>query len=166
MKTNLDLLPGPVPDEIDHRLTDLGRTNPCESLYGDNWEQEAAADLRKQGPRKFSRSTPKRQTEGYLKLLPPDTGVAPTVERLVEDFGKCFGDNLQRIYAAKGIIVPGLGNRHGDRAHAAVDHAVERRGGHRPKGPAKQPKVLHPYAEAARAERMKQQKTLYESKRS
>ena len=70
------------------------------------------------------------QTLAFLRVLDPDTGVCPSSERIITDFGKCFGRNLLEIYAVKGIIVPGCGNRYrnGHRAAASVNREVECRG--------------------------------------
>ena len=70
------------------------------------------------------------QTHAYLRVLDPDTGVCPSSDRIITDFKKCFGKNLLEIYAVKGIIVPGCGNRYrnGHRAAAIVNREVECRG--------------------------------------
>jgi hypothetical protein len=80
--------------------------------------------------RRFHRSTVTDQTLAFLRVLDPDTGVCPSSERIITDFGKCFGKNLLEIYAVKGIIVPGCGNRYrnGHRAAASVNREVECRG--------------------------------------
>eukprot|EP01052_Picozoa_sp_SAG31_P032181 SAG31_NODE_3503_length_4189_cov_1.900978_1_plen_182_part_00 len=94
--------------------------------------------------RQFDRSTVPKQTRAYLRILDPDTGVCPSSERIICDMRKCFGANLLQIHAVKGIIVPGCGNRNGDRARAAVDHEHERRGGEfRELGPRQEEGPLH-----------------------
>ena len=73
-------------------------------------------DLADDDPRKFSRRTPKVQTDSYLRLMHPETGVSPTPDQIKTDMEKCLGDptdengarvgHLWRIYEARGTVVP------------------------------------------------------------
>ena len=104
--------------------------------------------------RRFHRSTVTGQTHAYLRVLDPDTGVCPSSDRIITDYKKCFGPNLLEIYAVKGIIVPGCGNRYrnGHRAAASVNREVECRGAKkgekRTLKPRKDDAVLHADAQS------------------
>ena len=63
--------------------------------------------------------------------------------------------HLRRVLNAKGCVVPGLGNRRGDRADRAVDPEHKNWGGKRVKGPAMDPGQLHNDAKPAAAKRQK-----------
>jgi hypothetical protein len=91
-------------------------------------------------PVKFDRSTPKRQTHAYLRLLDPanpEDGGALTSVRIIQDVDRCIG-HLLPILGAGGAIVPGLGSRNGHRKITAVASLAASEnnghGGHRVKG--------------------------------
>lgn len=105
--------------------------------------------LPESNPKRFSKSTPARQDHGYLRLLDPihgPLGGTPTSKRIIQDVEKCMGNHLLKIIAAKGAIVPGLGNRNGRRR---VDGIVKR-GGKRSKGAYRPVSWVHPDAVEAR----------------
>ena len=62
-------------------------------------------------------------------------------------------------------MVPGLGNRRGDRADAAVDPEHENWGGHRVKGPAQAEMPLHADAQEVAKKRRSTAVERFESKR-
>ena len=59
----------------------------------------------------------------------PVTGFCPSSERIMPSMKKCFGENIDKIVEYKGILVPNLVRRNGDRVMTCVD----RRGGKREK---------------------------------
>ena len=73
-------------------------------------------------PAKFDRSSPKKQTAAYLRLLdpshPPEGGALTSV-RIMQDVRRCMGEHLLKISEAHGAVVPKLGSRNGWRAEAA-----------------------------------------------
>ena len=78
----------------------------------------------------------------YLRVLDPDTGVCPSSNRIIQDITKCWGENVDRICAARGAAVEDLGNRVGRRKL----EGVKKRGGKRVKGEWKMLDNLHPDA--------------------
>jgi hypothetical protein len=94
-------------------------------------DDDVAADGHKL---QFSRATPSVQTQAYLRIMDPETGVSPTPKQIVHDMTRAFTDHLRAIYDAKGTVVPGLGNlRYGRRAVAARAGMEKQSGGARPK---------------------------------
>lgn len=97
------------------------------------------ANLRKDEPRKFSITTPKRAYHSFMRVLDPTLGInsrgelvrkypnqsafgTPSRVRICEDINKCYGkrkngkpNHLFRIRDALGVVVPGIGNRNGRR---------------------------------------------------
>ena len=93
-------------------------------------DDDVAADGHKL---QFSRATPSVQTQAYLRIMDPETGVSPTPKQIVHDMTRAFTDHLRAIYDAKGTVVPGLGNvRYGRRAVAARVGLEKQSGGARP----------------------------------
>ena len=109
------------------------------------------ADGKKQmNPKKFDRSTPKRQTYAYLRLYDPAHGPnagSPLGCRIVQDMERCFGVHMLQIRGAPhfGSVVHGIGSRNG---HRRVGGAG--RGGKRQKKAASA-KWWHPDAREAQA---------------
>eukprot|EP00940_MAST-03C_sp_MAST-3C-sp2_P002550 g2550.t1 len=90
------------------------------------------ANLRKEDPRKFSLTTPKRAYRAFMRVLDPTLGVnsrgelvqkyrnqaafgTPSRARICEDINKCYGkrkdgkpNHLFRIRDALGVVVPGI----------------------------------------------------------
>ena len=94
-------------------------------------DDDVAADGHKL---QFSRATPSVQTQAYLRIMDPETGVSPTPKQIVHDMTRAFTDHLRAIYDAKGTVVPGLGNlRYGRRAVVARAGMEKQSGGARPK---------------------------------
>jgi len=82
---------------------------------------------------RFSRATPKLQTEAYLRVFDPSLGPdagAPLGSRICQDVGK-FLVALSAIRDARGTCVPGLCSRSGPRAAAST--GLGQHGGHRVK---------------------------------
>ena len=68
-------------------------------------------------PKKFDRSTPKRQSSAYLRCFDPSLGVnagCPTSTRIMHDVDSCIS-HLQLIYNNGGANVEGIGSRDGAR---------------------------------------------------
>ena len=78
-----------------------------------------------------------------MRVLHPETGVCPTSERIVGDFTRCWGKNLDKIVEARGAYVMNLGNRNGHRVRTGVN----KRGGHRVKNTWKGTEQMHPHAQ-------------------
>ena len=55
-------------------------------------------------PRKFDGSTPKRLTNSYLRLYHPETGVAPTSNRILQDVTRVLS-SLEKVLDAEGCII-------------------------------------------------------------
>ena len=119
----------------------------------------ATSHLSATNKRKFSRGTPAKQTASYRRLLMPKLGAsdvglvekyidkegALSSSRVVEDVTAIWAPHvipsenvLLRIREAKGIVIPGLGNRSGRRFVVGGE-----RGGQRAKGPALQQRWFH-----------------------
>jgi hypothetical protein len=90
--------------------------------------------------RKFSLSTPKRASFAYRRILHPETGVAPSSDRIVHDVDLVF-KNLMKIHLESGKKL-NLTSRPGRRFESFDG---ERRGGKRTKKVWKD-MVLHPHA--------------------
>ena len=95
--------------------------------------------------KKFSRATPASSSSCYLRLLHPETGVAPSSERIIQDVTRCFDKHLRAIYEANGKCVPNLGSRNGHRRVAYVNN----RGGFRVKGADQADHPIHADAQPA-----------------
>ena len=59
-------------------------------------------------PRKFDGSTPKRLSSSYLRLYHPETGVAPTSNRIIQDVTRVLS-SLEKVLDAKGCIIDKTG---------------------------------------------------------
>ena len=62
-------------------------------------------DLPKDDPRRFGLETPRQVARSYARIWDPDTGVAPSPERIAHDFLLVFEDALPRIVEGKGICL-------------------------------------------------------------
>lgn len=71
------------------------------------------ANLAKDDPKKFSRSTPKLLCSAIMRRT-CTTGGAPTAERIVQDIGR-FKPHVLAIIGSKGAAIPGIGSRNGHR---------------------------------------------------
>ena len=81
--------------------------------------------------RKFDLSTPLRATRAYKKIYDPDTGIAPSSSRILQDCDKVY-ESMETIRKKKGIRVDGVGERHGGgRDHRLL--APRAAGGYRPR---------------------------------
>ena len=96
--------------------------------------------------RKFSRATPERQTQAYLRvweMFPPSKGIMGGVDKVLLA--------LPTIQEARGTAVQGTCERNGKRKRAEAGGAKEKRGGHTTKGERKNWGARHPGALPARA---------------
>jgi hypothetical protein len=96
--------------------------------------------LRDTVTKKFSRSTPKRLAESYLRVLHPVTGGNPLSDRILQNCLK-WQVSLGVIREAGGAMVEGVGNLF------KVPHSTRGWGGRRKQRPPKPMKWLHPDAE-------------------
>jgi hypothetical protein len=106
--------------------------------------------------RKFSLSTPKRASYAYRRILDPDTGIAPSSERILHDVDLVFV-NLMKIHEAEGSKL-NLTSRPG-RRFASSD--VENRGGKRTKKQWKDMQ-LHPHAIQGRQVKIEESRERFE----
>jgi hypothetical protein len=102
-------------------------------------------NLAKDDPKKFSLATLKQGQSAYLRLFDPETGGAPSSERIVQDINK-FIPNCEAIRANSGAIVYGLGNRYGVRYISGM----KQHGGKRTKKTEFKTHFVHPDAIDAR----------------
>jgi len=93
--------------------------------------------------KRFTTANQKQMVSSYMRVLDPETGVCPSSKRIVQDITRCWGENIDRIVEARGVIVPNLGSRTGHRVVPGVDS----RGGKRVKKPWKALDKMHPHAE-------------------
>ena len=93
--------------------------------------------------KRFCTANQKQMLNSYMRVLHPDTGVCPTSERIVADFCRCWGENIDAIVKCRGTYVANLGSRNGHRVLSGVDS----RGGHRVKKPWKGVERMHPDAQ-------------------
>ena len=96
-------------------------------------------DLPKDDPRRFGLETPRQVARSYARIWDPDTGVAPSPERIAHDFLQVFEDAVPRIVEGKGICNKIAGRRHakgnkknekwkGPRKMIRADSALRRQG--------------------------------------
>lgn len=85
-------------------------------------------------PRKFSLATPKLAASAYKRIYDPDSGVAPSSERIVEDISTVIFDTFEMIADAKGLILSD-NNRRDRKRSKQIKHAGKKRkiGGYRPR---------------------------------
>ena len=89
------------------------------------------ANLSVDDERKFDLSTPLRATRAHKKIYDPDTGIAPSSSRILQDCDKVY-ESMETIRKEKGIRVDGVGERHGGgRDHRLL--APRAAGGYRPR---------------------------------
>jgi hypothetical protein len=81
--------------------------------------------------RAFSLSTPKEGSRAYLRLYHPETGIAPTSKRIIQDIEGVYVA-MVKICEAEGAFVPGLADRAGKRYIA--DTTGKKSGGARVRG--------------------------------
>ena len=109
----------------------------------------------KDDPRRFVLDKPSSIDFAHTRVMDPMLGPnagSPLGKRIVQDFNKCYGKNLQICCAAHGWAVHGVGDRKGHRAHssffgpphvvAANAHLVpmeKKRGGRRVKSSTPEP---------------------------
>ena len=86
-------------------------------------------DLPKEDPRRFGLETPRQVARSYARIWDPDTGVAPSPERIAHDFLQVFDDALPRIVEGKGICLDD--NKIAGRRHAKGKKKNEKWGGPR-----------------------------------
>ena len=75
----------------------------------------ATNDLPKEDSRRFGLETPKQVSRSYERLWDPNTGVAPSPERVATDVERVFSDAIPRIIRARGKCLDDnnvKGNRH------------------------------------------------------
>ena len=85
--------------------------------------------LKDDDPRKFDGSTHKRLSHSYHRLYHPETGVAPTSSRIIQDVTRVLS-SLQKVLDAKGCIIDET-VRTGRRFDKNENDDDERRGGPR-----------------------------------
>ena len=128
----------PWDEDLNHDLHDKVRdyATMCRFLKKDEhpqlWDKRFCVDNQKQ------------MLYSYMRVLDPETGVAPTGDRIVQDFLRCWGENIDKIVANKGCYVPDIGHRTGHRGAAAAN-MNRKRGGKRVKNPWKGSEVMHPH---------------------
>jgi hypothetical protein len=82
------------------------------------FQVSCTAGLHDDDPKKFLLSTPHNQDKAYARVMDPSLGPdagAPLGKRIVQDFAKCYGVNLEMIVMAHGWAVEGVGTRDGHR---------------------------------------------------
>ena len=109
--------------------------------------------------RKFSRATPERQTQAYLRVWE----MFPPSKRIMEDVDKVLLA-LPIIQEARGTTVQGICERNGKRKRAQADGVKNKRGGHRKKGKKKNLSARHPDALPARASRIAKSEKRFHAK--
>ena len=62
-------------------------------------------DLGKDDICRFGMETPRQVSSSYRRIWDPDTGVAPSSDRIVQDFKLVWEDAIPRIIAGKGICL-------------------------------------------------------------
>ena len=98
-------------------------------------------------PRKFDGSTPKRMSDSYHRLFHPDTGVAPSSDRILEDIQRVF-HSLKLVHAAEGCMID-ENNRNGRRFEKNEKQVENGWGGSRTK--ASQDEYSHKLATSSKA---------------
>jgi hypothetical protein len=84
-------------------------------------------DLRKDDARRFGLETPRQVARSYERIWDPDTGVAPSPDRIAQDFLQVFDDAIPRIVEGKGICLDD--NKIAGRRHAKGKEKNEKWGG-------------------------------------
>lgn len=127
----------PWDEDLNHDLHDKVRDYACLSRF---LKEDEHPELWK---KRFCLDNQRQMLDSYLRVLDPDTGVAPSSERIVQDFTRCWGENLDKIVAARGCYVPDIGHRKGHRADGAAAAGVNKRGGKREKNAWEGFEVMH-----------------------
>ncbi len=70
-------------------------------------------DLTDNDPKQIDRSTPKRLHNSYYKLFYPETGVAPSSDRIIDDVERVLGSLEFVLIVAEGCIIDEKNTRSG-----------------------------------------------------
>jgi hypothetical protein len=116
LKTSQQYANRPVGDQLelmphDSSLNwDVDQSNNMHVLF--------TVHLKRDDPRKFSKSCPLEIAKAILRLYNPVNGVVPKSHRIVQDIKRVLFC-IEEIVKAGGAVVPGLVNRNGHRAKGA-----------------------------------------------
>jgi len=88
-------------------------------------------DLEKDHPGKFGMATPKEASESYNRIFHPETGVAPTPARILQDIDKVFV-SIKKIVKCQGTVLEDTNSAiSGHRREKRPEHRKDMHGGPR-----------------------------------
>ena len=93
-------------------------SNLNKDLHEDvSWHCLVTNRLDSNDPKKFSKTTPKKARNAYLRLWDPTLipHGSPCSKRIVEDIYRIVDEVLMKIFYSRGTVVKGLGTRRGRR---------------------------------------------------